>query len=169
MAMMAIDALILTLIETGRRASVEEVALLVAHVAQAPFASYPSQVPPLVRVGLQQAGITLPSGKVRSVEWHLLKRIYLDQQWPIGTTEAEFIADLHRAILHPRTEIWTYRYYSHPYAGFLSSSHVQQRSQVERSIFVAYSPLFGTITTAYQTGGISHVVDATFSDLVQHR
>ncbi len=167
--MTAIDGLILNLIKTGRRASVGEVTLLVAHVAQAPFASYPSQVPPLVRVGLQQAGITLPSGKVRSVEWHLLKRIYLDQQWPIGTTEAEFIADLHRAILHPRTEIWTYRYYSHPYAGFLSPSDVQHRSQAERSIFVAYSPVFGTITTAYQTGGINQVFDATFSDLVQHR
>jgi hypothetical protein len=169
MAMTAIDGLILQLIETGQRASVEEVALLVAHVSQAPFASYPSHVPPLVRLGLQQAGIALPSGKVRSVEWHLLKRIYLDQQWPVGTTEAEFIADLHQAIVHARAEVWTYRYYSHPYVGFLSPSHVQQRPQVERYIFVAYSPIFGTITTAYQTGGINHVFDATFSDLVQHR
>jgi hypothetical protein len=169
MATIAIDDLILNLLETGRQAAAEEVAAIIAHVAQAPFASYLAHVPPAVRVGLAQVGITLPAGKVPAVEWHLLKRIYLDQQWPIGTTEAAFIGDLHQALLHGQTKIWTYRYYSYPYVGFLSPSAVQQALQPQRYIFVAYSPMFGTITTAYQTSGINNVFDATFSDLVQHR
>jgi len=104
MDMAATDDLILNLIETGRQASAEEVAAIVAHVAQAPFASYLAHVPSPVRMGLAQVGITLPFGKVRTVEWHLLKRIYLDQQWPVGTTEAAFVADLHQALLHAQTQ-----------------------------------------------------------------
>lgn len=167
--MTTVDDLILKLIETGRQASAEEVAAIVAHVTQAPFASYLAHVPSSVRIGLAQVGITLPPGKVRTVEWHLLKRIYLDQQWPVGTTEAAFVADLHQALLHAQTQLWTYRYYTHPYAGFLSPSSVQQVAQPQRYIFVAYSPVFGTITTAYQTSGIGSVFDATFSEIVQHR
>lgn len=45
----------------------------------------------------------------------------------------------------------------------------QQTVQPQRYIFVAYSPIFGTITTAYQTGSIATVFDATFSDIVKHR
>lgn len=82
MAMTAVDDLILKLIDTGRQASAEEVSAIVAHVAQAPFASYLAHVPSPVRSGLAQVGITLPPGKVRAVEWHLLKRIYLDQRFP---------------------------------------------------------------------------------------
>lgn len=78
--MTTVDDLILNLIETGRQASAEEVTAIIAHVAQAPFASYLAQVPSPVRSGLAQVGIVLPPGKVRAVEWHLLKRIYLDQQ-----------------------------------------------------------------------------------------
>jgi len=167
--MTAVDDLILQLIETGRQASAEEVAAMVGHVAQAPFASYLAHVPSPVRIGLAQVGIILPTGKVRAVEWHLLKRIYLDQQWPIGTTEAEFVADLHRTLLQVQTQLWTYRYYTHPYAGFLSPAFRQEAAQPQQYIFVAYSPLFGTMTTAYQTGGIVNVFDATFSDIVQHR
>jgi hypothetical protein len=167
--MTAIDDLILKLIETGRQASAEEVTAIIDHVAQAPFASYLAHVPSPVRIGLAQVGITLPPGKVRAVEWHLLKRIYLDKQWPVGTTEAAFMADLHRALLHEQTQIWTYRYYTHPYAGFLSPSAIQQVAQPQRYIFVAYSPAFGTITTAYQTNGVANVFDLTFSDIVQHR
>lgn len=65
--MAAVDNLLLTLIETGRQALAEEVAAIIAHVAQAPFASYLSHVPHTIRIGLEQAGIQLPPGKVRAV------------------------------------------------------------------------------------------------------
>lgn len=167
--MTQVDELILNLINTGRQALVEELAMIVAHVAQASFAGYRSHVPNPIRKDLQKLGVTLTPGKVRAVEWHLLKRVHLDQQWPVGTTEDDFIADLHQALLHPQGQVWTYRYYTHPYVGFLSPSHVQQSPNPKRNIFVAYSPVFGTITTAYQTNGIDNVFDPAFADIVQHR
>jgi hypothetical protein len=110
-----------------------------------------------VRKQLNQLGIALPVGKVRSIEWHLLSRIHIDGQWPVGTTEDQFIDDLHQAVLHPQVQVWTYRYYTQPYAGFLAPSHVQQVPQPERYIFVAYSPIHGTITTGYQASDLSTV------------
>lgn len=164
-----IDTLLLTLIDTQRQASASELAIILDHVAHASFAEYRAHVPTPVRMGLQKLGITLAPGKIRAVEWHLLKRVYLDQQWPIGTTEAEFIKDLQQAVVNSHVQVWTYRYYTHPYAGFLSPSHVQQAPQPEQYIFVAYSPIFGTMTTAYQTSDIDHVFDPAFTDIVQHR
>lgn len=104
-----------------------------------------------------------------SVEWHLLERVYLDQQWPPGTTVAQYVDDLHRAILHPDVEVWTYRYFGQPFAGFLSPSHVQGLPGSEQYIFVAYSPVFGTLTTGYQTSGRQKVFDVRCTDLVRHR
>lgn len=49
--MLTVDELILELIETGRQASTEELAALIDHIAQAPFATYLSHVPFKVRVG----------------------------------------------------------------------------------------------------------------------
>jgi len=117
--------LILDLITTTRRATPAELGQIIAHVSQAPFASYLSRVPKKVRRGLKAFGMTLPASKMKSVEWHLLQRIYIDLQWPIGTTEVQFVFDLHQAILHPQVQIWTYRYYNQAYAGFLAPSHVQ--------------------------------------------
>ncbi|HYN89462.1 MAG TPA: hypothetical protein VER55_13080, partial [Ardenticatenaceae bacterium] len=94
------DDLILDLLSTGRRATHVEVAEIVAHVGQAPFATRLSHVPTSVRKQLHEAGVNLPAGKIRAIDWHLLKRVYLDEQWPGGTTEAEFVADLHQAVSH---------------------------------------------------------------------
>jgi len=163
------DELILNLIDTGYQATASELAMIVAYVAQASFAGYRSHVPTPVRMGLQKLGVTLAAGKVRTVEWHLLKRIYLDQQWPVGTTEGEFVKDLQQAVLNPQVQVWTYRYYTHPYVSFLSPSHIQQVPQPEQNIFVAYSPVFGTMTTAYQTSGVDNVFDPAFTNIVQHR
>jgi hypothetical protein len=43
--------------------------------------------------------------------WHLLKRVYVDQQWPPGTTLAQLNAAARAAILDARTEIYVYGYY----------------------------------------------------------
>ena len=92
--MVTVDDLILGLIAFGRKATSTELDAIVQQVARAPFATYLSHVPSSVRIGLSRFGVTLPTSKVRTVEWHLRKRIYLDKQWPVDTTEAQFIADL---------------------------------------------------------------------------
>jgi len=43
--------------------------------------------------------------------WHLLKRIYVDQDWPVGTTMEQFKQDARLTILDPETKIYVYGYY----------------------------------------------------------
>lgn len=48
----------------------------------------------------------IPSGL-----WHLLKRIYVDQDWPVGTSEEDWRCDVQATVLHSDTEIYVYGYY----------------------------------------------------------
>lgn len=43
--------------------------------------------------------------------WHLLKRIYVDQAWPPGTTLEQLHDDARVTIAEPGTEIYVYGYY----------------------------------------------------------
>lgn len=162
------DAIILDLITTGHQATADELEAIIAHVARASFASYLSRVPTKVRQALGQQGVSCPA-RMPSVEWHLLERVYLDQQWPPGTTTTQYVHDLHQAVLHPDAEVWTYRYFGQPSAGFLSPSHVQGLPGSERYLFVAYSPTFGTLTTGYQASDRQKVFDVNYTALVRHQ
>lgn len=166
--MPAVNDLILDLIATARQATPEEVADIVAHVAQAPFATYLARVPNKLRRLLAKRGMTLPA-KLPSLEIHLLKRVHDERQWPIGTTADQYVADLHQAVSHPDVQVWTYRYFGQPFAGFLAPSHVQSSPKPEAYIFVAYSPMHGTITTGYQASDASQVFDRGYTDLLQHQ
>lgn len=168
MAMTAIDDLILNLIETGRQASAEEVAAIVAHVAQAPFATYLSRVPANLRERLAQKGVILPT-RLSSLERHLVKRIYEEEQWPVGTTAEGYVGDLQKAVVHPLVQIWTYRYFGQPFVGFLAPSHVQGAIKPEPYIFVAYSPEHQTLTTGYQASGSHRIFTNEYTDVVRHQ
>lgn len=168
MDMAATDDLILNLIETGRQASTEEVVAIVAHVAQAPFASYLSRVPVNLRQLLMQKGVSVPT-RLSSLERHLLKRIYVEQQWPIGTTAETYLRDLRMAIAHPPVQIWTYRYFGQPFVGFLAPSHVRQAIKPESHLFVAYSPEYQTLTTGYQASGSDSIFTDEYTDVVRHQ
>lgn len=168
MTITAIDGLILKLIESGRRAAVEEVALLVAHVSQAPFATYLSRVPANLRQLLARKGVIVPT-RLSSVERHLFKRIYDEQQWPIGTTAEAYTRDLQKAVAHLNVQIWTYRYFGQPFVGFLAPSHVQNAPKLEPYIFVVYSPDYQTITTGYQASGRDSIFTDEYTDIVQQK
>ena len=43
--------------------------------------------------------------------WHLLKRVYVDQEWPLGTSLKDLNGDARAVIQHPDTEIYVYGYY----------------------------------------------------------
>lgn len=43
--------------------------------------------------------------------WHLLKRIYVDQEWPPDTTQQQLNDEARETIEHPETEIYVYGYY----------------------------------------------------------
>lgn len=163
------DDIILDLITTGRRATADEVDTIIAHVAQAPFATYLARVPRDLRALLVALGIHAPA-RLPSVEWHLLKCIYADQQWPVGTTVDRYVDDLHRAAQHSDVRVWTYRYYGRPYAGFMAPSHVRAVPRPRAFIYVAYDPQFSTITTGYQASGYGAVFNnPNCTDIVRHR
>ncbi len=50
--------------------------------------------------------ILLPSGI-----WHLLKRIYVDQDWPIGTTQEDLDKAAREVVEDTSTQIYVYGYY----------------------------------------------------------
>jgi hypothetical protein len=168
LAVLAVDHLILALIATGHQATPDELTAIIAHVAQAPFATYVSRVPTKLRQLLATRGDTVPA-RLPSLDIHLLKRVYDEQQWPVGTTSEQYVTDLHYAVSHPNAQVWTYRYFSHPFVGFLAPSHVQGGIRMETDIFVAYSPIYGTITTGYQTSGVDSVFTHGFTDLLPHQ
>lgn len=43
--------------------------------------------------------------------WHLLKRIYVDQEWPLDTSIEDLSNDARSTIKHPATEITVYGYH----------------------------------------------------------
>ena len=43
--------------------------------------------------------------------WHLLKRVYVDQDWPPGTTQEALNREARITIQNPETEIYVYGYY----------------------------------------------------------
>lgn len=159
---------ILDLIAAARQATPDEVAAIIAHVAQVPFAAYLSPVPGSLRNFLAAHGIQVPT-RLPSVERHLLKRIYDEQQWPIGTTVDDYLNDLHQAVHHQDVGLWTYRYYGRPYAGFMAPSHVRAVPRPLAFIYVAYDPQFSTITTGYQASGYGTIFDHNCTDIIRHR
>jgi hypothetical protein len=100
-----IDALIVELIESGRQATEDELSQIVAHVAQAPFASRPVRVSPRLWDELIVVLDKPVARRLPSIEFHLLKRIHLEQQWPVGTTARQYVTDLHLAVRHPAARI----------------------------------------------------------------
>ena len=166
--MVHVNALIQELVRSLRKATAIEIEAVIAHVAKAPFATYLARVPNDLRRALEQKDIAAPA-KLPSLEWHLLKRIYDEQQWPTTTTADRYITDLQQSILHPAVGIWTYQYFSRPCVGFLAPSHIQDAPLPLPYLFVVYDPQYGTITTGYQASGLSTVFDTNCSRIVRHK
>jgi len=164
-----IDTLIVELIESGRRATEDELSQIVAHVAQAPFASRLVRISPRLRDEFA-AGLGKPVVRqLPSIEFHLLKRIYLERQWPVGTTARQYVTDLHLAVRHPAARIWTYEYRAEPMVGFLAPSQVQNAPKPEAFVFVAYNAHYRAITTGFQASGPSAIFGKEQQRLMRHR
>lgn len=58
------------------------------------------------------AGTTYRRGTLLPTSlWHLLKRVYVDQDWPSNTTLEKLNEDARATIQDPQTEIYVYGYY----------------------------------------------------------
>lgn len=57
-------------------------------------------------------GMTYPRGAlIPTVLWHLLKRVYVDQEWPMGTSLEDLRIEAQTIVQNPATEIIVYGYY----------------------------------------------------------
>jgi hypothetical protein len=166
--MTSADQIIHDLVATQRQATTDEIVTILISVAQASFATYLARVPNALRRLLVRRGIDV-APKLSSLEWHLLKRIYVERQWPEDTTAAMYESDLRRAVQHPEVAVWTYRYFGRPYAGFLAPSHVRSAPLPLPYLYVAYDPQYGTITTGYQVSGYGALFDSNCTTMVRHR
>lgn len=164
-----VDQLLLTLVNLNRQATDEELSQMITHVAQAPFSSRPVKMTRWLRQALEARGVRSPGEKLPSVDIHLLKRLYLDRQWPTGTTVEQFLADLHQAVRHPAVQVWTYRWLGEACAGFLSPSPLQHVPNPEAYIFVAYSADHGVIRTGFQASSPDAIFVAGVAHLTRHR
>lgn len=150
---MLADQLIRDAVDSRRRLSVEELRHVLEHVADVPFATRPVKAHREVQ-GREYLGYRL-EGKLPSLVAHLAKRVLKDEQWPVGTTPQQYLADLRQAIRSPEAQLYTYRYGIGARAqhclGILAPNHVQGPKN-RALLWVVYSATYGRITTGYQIG-----------------
>jgi len=152
-----IDRLIFDLVASERKASHSEIKKIIAHIAQAPFSHHPIKIDRRL-VGRAYLGQVLePTTRLPSIEAHLLKRVYVEQQWNEETTLEKYVSHLRQAVKHPASLIWTYEHRGIPCVGILSPSHVQNAPNPEKFIFVVYNAGFGVIMTGFQASGIDAI------------
>lgn len=61
---------------------------------------------------IEHEGIPYKKGDLITTDlWHLLKRIYVDKEWPTNTTMEDLSKDARTVICNRTTEIWVYGYY----------------------------------------------------------
>lgn len=129
------DRLIRDILASGREATWEEAAPIVQRMAEARF--------PTIRA-------------------HLRKRVDREDQWAAGTTEAEYLADLRRAIQDTASRLAVYERRGGHMAAVLAETAriVTGNRQGPASLpltFVIYSADRGILVTGYQASSISTI------------
>ncbi len=150
------DRLIRALIATGRPATPEEVAAIVECLASAPFDRRPVPVPTRMR-GMSYQGRVL-GARDDSLAYHLVKRVLEERQWAEGTTAAQYVADLHRAV-RAASRLTVYERRGGPIAATVTPTDrvlsVEQLGEEPYPlILVVYSADRGIITSGYQISGL---------------
>lgn len=101
-----IDQLIRHLVRTSRLATSADITAITERMADAPFDRRIVSVPTALR-DLWYHGQQLGANQ-DALSLHLLKRVVIDRQWAAGTTEAQYVADLRRAIREPPAQLAVY-------------------------------------------------------------
>jgi hypothetical protein len=100
------DQLIIELIRSRRAATADEVRRILERMAPAPFDDRPRRVPVQER-GLKYLDWTLER-RMPSPIYHLVKRVAIEEQWAVGTTEEQYVSDLQVAVRHPAARLVVY-------------------------------------------------------------
>jgi hypothetical protein len=96
-----------------------------------------------------------------SLTAHLLKRVFINEQWRIGTTSEEFLADIRAAILHGAARIVVYERRGGAIVGILSENVTPSARRGNLSlplVYIVYSSDRGSIISAYQASDVQAIV-----------
>jgi hypothetical protein len=148
-----IDQLIRGLIQSGRQADEQEVRQVLDRLAAVPFDPLTRSVRSRHR-GLSYQGLAL-GDRAPSLDYHLVQRVIVDRQWTVGTTAAEYVADLRNAVRHPASHLAVYERRGGHVAIVLAATEAilvpMRRGPLWLpELLVTYSADRGIIVTGYQ-------------------
>jgi hypothetical protein len=153
-----VDRLIRDLVDSGRAASEEEIAAIIARMASAPF---DPQIVPVLRElrGTVYLGHSIGSRETSLIA-HLVKRVVKEGQWAEGTTATTYTADLRRAVQHAEARLSLYYRRGGCIAVTLTPTDLvlspAQRGPDSRPILlVVYSADRGIILSGYQVSALA--------------
>lgn len=146
------DLLILQLIDNLADADTTAAQRILARIALAPFSREPIRVPVRHR-GLIYQGNALYR-TVDSLSYHLVKRVLVEEQWSIGTTEGDYLRDLQQAASSTSARLVVYRRWRQPFAAVIvPTTDVVPAQRLGARwlpwLFVVYSASAATIATGY--------------------
>lgn len=147
------DRLIRALIQTGRRATPEEIERIVDRLATAPFEPRPKRVGVAER-GWQYQGRSL-AAREESLFYHLVKRVVADGQWGDGTTAEQYLVDLHQAARSDEAHLVVYAARGGHIAAAITPTIAvlpiaRRGSDTLPNLLVIYSADRGIIVSGYQ-------------------
>lgn len=148
------DQLIRDLLSTQRATATAEIDQIVERLATAPFDARIVPVPTKHR-GLTYQGRTL--ARRETALWlHLTLRVVYDAQWIVGTSAAEYLADLRGAVRSPSARLLVYARRGGAVAAVLAPNVIPAHrlgTQPQGWVCVVYAPDRGTIISGYQASG----------------
>lgn len=154
------DHLIDDLLRTGREATPAEIERILNRMATAPLDTRPVRVPGYLR-GQTYGGRALQS-RDESAFVHIVKRVRNDRQWVEGTTMADYLEDLRRAVRQPDARLLIYARHGEHHAGVIADTDlavpVRRRGELALpNLLVVYSWERRAIRTGYQFSSLDKV------------
>jgi hypothetical protein len=126
--------LVSRLITHSKKATLQQLAELVAQAGAAPFAADLLEVDEPLWGGFWQGDVIAPGYRLPGVELALLRAVRLDATWPEGTEVAQFLADLRQAISDPQAGVWVLAVAGEPCVVFASISSQKSVVSSQKSV-----------------------------------
>ncbi len=122
-------------------------------MAAAPFSRESVRVPVDER-GTRYHGHQL-AARAESLSYHLVKRVVIEQQWLDGTSVAQYLEDIRRAVRHPSARLAVSERRGGHLAAIVTPTDLvvfpaRRGVKPERQLLVIYSADRGIIVTGYQ-------------------
>ncbi len=101
------DIIVHQLVSQSTHATGKQLAGIVAAAGAAPFAADLLEVDEPLWGSFWHGDVIAPGYRLPALELAVLRATRLDKNWPVQTDTIQFLADLRRAIHHPRAGVWT--------------------------------------------------------------